>query len=150
MTFYEAVWRTMIILNLFLGTLVTTVGFWILQSAASEGIVALWAVTVGGFLWWRVRSITELWAWTTLLLGLESFAWPIQVMIQLKGVSETPSQDQMEAMLMAVVLGLFSSVFWIAFSYGLFKRAWGASTDGMAHPSQAGKVSQPTVRKKSQ
>jgi hypothetical protein len=71
-------------------------------------------------------------------------------MIQLKGVSETPSQDQMEAMLMAVVLGLFSSVFWIAFSYGLFKRAWGASTDAMAHSSQAEKVSQPTVRKKSQ
>ena len=94
----------MIILNLILGTLVTTIGFWILQGAASQGIVALWAFTVGGFLWWRVRSITELWAWATLLLGLESFAWPINVMIQLKGVSETPSQDQMETMLMAVVI----------------------------------------------
>jgi hypothetical protein len=140
----------MIILNLFLGTLVTTIGFWILQGTASEGIVALWAFTVGGFLWWRVRSITELWAWTTLLLGLESFAWPIQVMIQLKGISETPSQDQMESMLLAVVLGLFSSVFWIAFSYGLFKRAWGASTDATDHPAQTGNVSRPAVRKKSQ
>lgn len=119
----------MISLNLILAILVTTIGFWILQGTASQGIVALWAFTVGGFLWWKVRSIAELWAWATLLLGLESFAWPIQVMIQLKGVSETPSQDQMETMLMAVVLGLFSSVFWIAFSYGLFKRAWGASTD---------------------
>ena len=139
----------MIILNLILGTLVTTIGFWILQGAASEGIVALWAFTVGGFLWWKVRSITELWAWATLLLGLQSFAWPIQVMIQLKGVSETPSQDQMETMLMAVVLGLFSSVFWIAFSYGLFKRTWAASTDATDHPSPTKPVSQPTVRKKS-
>ena len=139
----------MIILNLILGTLVTTIGFWILQGAASQGIVVLWAFTVGGFLWWRVRSITELWAWATLLLGLESFAWPIHVMIQLKGVSETPSQDQMEAMLMAVVLGLFSSVFWIAFSYGLFKRTWAASTDATDHPSHTRHVSQPTVRKKS-
>ena len=139
----------MIILNLILGTLVTTIGFWILQGAAAQGIVALWAFTVGGFLWWRVRSITELWAWATLLLGLESFAWPIQVMIQLKGVSETPSQDQMETMLMAVVLGLFSSVFWIAFSYGLFKRTWAGSTDATDHPSQTRHLSPPTVRKKS-
>ncbi|OQW61458.1 MAG: hypothetical protein BVN28_07285 [Nitrospira sp. ST-bin4] len=139
----------MIILNLILGTLVTTIGFWILQGAAAQGIVVLWAFTVGGFLWWRVRSITELWAWATLLLGLESFAWPIQVMIQLKGVSETPSQDQMETMLMAVVLGLFSSVFWIAFSYGLFKRTWAVSTDATDHPSLTRPVSQPTVRKKS-
>ncbi|MBH0176608.1 MAG: hypothetical protein HP491_01745 [Nitrospira sp.] len=139
----------MIILNLILGTLVTTIGFWILQGAAAQGIVALWAFTVAGFLWWRVRSITELWAWTTLLLGLESFAWPIHVMIQLKGISETPSQDQMETMLMAVVLGLFSSVFWIAFSYGLFKRTWAASTDATDHPSHTKKESQPAVRKKS-
>jgi hypothetical protein len=84
------------------------------------------------------------------LLGLESFAWPIQVMIQLKGVSETPSQDQMETMLMAVVLGLFSSVFWIAFSYGLFKRTWAASADATGHTSHTRHVTQPTVRKKSQ
>jgi hypothetical protein len=139
----------MIILNLILGTLVTTIGFWILRDSASQSVVALWAFTVGGFLWWRVRSIAELWAWATLLLGLESFAWPIQVMIQLKGVSETPSQDQMETMLMAVVLGLFSSVFWIAFSYGLFKRAWAVSPDTTDHPSRSGNGSQPAVRKKS-
>ncbi len=139
----------MIILNLILGTLVTTIGFWILQGTASQGLVALWAFTVGGFLWWRVRSMTELWAWATLLLGLESCAWPIQVMIQLKGVSETPSQDQMETMLLAVVLGLFSSVFWIAFSYGLFKRTWAASTDATDQPSHKRNEPQPTVRKKS-
>lgn len=138
----------MIILNLILGTLVTTIGFWILQDAASQGLVALWAVTVGGFLWWRVRSITELWAWATLLLGLESFAWPIQVMIQLKGVSETPSQDEMETMLTAVVLGLFSSVFWVVFSYGLFKRARGTSLGSTSEASPAEHAPQPASRKK--
>ncbi len=138
----------MIILNLILGTLVTTIGFWILQGSASLGLVALWAITVGGFLWWRVGSITELWAWATLLLGLESFAWPIQVMIQLKSVSETPSQDEMETMLTAVILGLFSSVFWIAFAYGLFKRAR-ATTLGSTHDvSPAGDSPQPASRKK--
>jgi len=138
----------MILLNLILGTLVTTIGFWILQSAASLVVVALWAFTVGGFLWWWARSITELWAWATLLLGLESFAWPIQIMIQLKGVSETPSQDEMETMLTAVILGLFSSVFWIAFSYGLFKRAWKATPGSTQDGSPAGDSPQPTSRKK--
>jgi hypothetical protein len=145
---YGAVRRTMIILNLILGTLVTTIGFWIFQGAASQGLVALWAVTVGGFLWWRVRSITELWAWATLLLGLESFAWPMRVMIQLKGVSETPSQDEMETMLTAVILGLFSAVFWIAFSYGLFKRARGTTLGSTHDTSPARHSSQPAGRKK--
>lgn len=138
----------MIILNLILGTLVTTIGFWILQGTASQSVVALWAVTVGAFLWWRVQSITELWAWATLLLGLESFAWPIQVMIQFKAVSETPSQDEMETMLTAVILGLFSSVFWIAFSYGLFKRAWGPFPGLARGASPAGDSPQPASRKK--
>jgi hypothetical protein len=35
----------------------------------------------------------------------------------------------MGTILSAVVLGLFSSVFWISFSYGLFKRAWGDATN---------------------
>jgi hypothetical protein len=138
----------MILLNLILGTLVTTIGFWILQGDASLVVVALWAFTVGGFLWWWARSITELWAWATLLLGLESFAWPIQIMIQLKGVAETPSQDEMETMLTAVILGLFSSVFWIVFSYGLFKRAWKATPGPAQDGSPAGDSPQPARRKK--
>lgn len=138
----------MILLNLILGTLVTTVGFWILWGAASQTVVVVWAFTVGGFLWWKVRSITELWAWATLLLGLESFAWPIHLMIQLKGASEAPSDDEMSTMLSAVILGLFSAVFWIVFSYGLFKRAWGASPGSTRDVSPPGNPSQPTIRKK--
>lgn len=37
----------------------------------------------GAFLWLKAESITEIWAWATLLLGLESFAWPVVLMIQL-------------------------------------------------------------------
>jgi hypothetical protein len=69
------------------------------------------------------KSITELWAWSTLLLGLESFAWPLVLMMQLRGQAESLPESEMGTILSAVVLGLFSSVFWISFSYGLFKRA---------------------------
>lgn len=114
----------MILLNIIPGTLVTTVGFWILWNAASEFVVAGWAVAVGGFLWWKAKSVAEVWAWTILVLGLESVAWPLQRMIQLKSVTETPSPDEMGAMLSDIILGLFFSVFWLSFSYGLFKWAW--------------------------
>ncbi|MDF0675779.1 MAG: hypothetical protein P0120_15820 [Nitrospira sp.] len=114
----------MIFLNLFLGTFVAAVGFWLLWGGSVSPVVVVgWALTVGLFLWFMTESITELWAWSTLLLGLESFAWPLVLMIQLRGQAESLPESEMGTILSAVVLGLFSSVFWISFSYGLFKRA---------------------------
>jgi hypothetical protein len=114
----------MIFFNLSLGTLVATVGFWLIWGETVPPIIVFgWALTVGLFLWLRTESITELWAWSTLLLGMESFAWPLVLMIQLRGQAESLPESEMGTILSAVVLGLFSSVFWISFSYGLFKRA---------------------------
>ena len=112
------------LLNWFLGILVAAVGFWLIWGTVAPVVVLGWTLVVGAFLWLKAESITEIWAWATLLLGLESFAWPVVVMIQLKGPSESLPEAEMGTILSAVVLGLFSSVFWISFSYGLFKRAW--------------------------
>lgn len=112
------------LLNCFLGILVVSIGFWLIWGTVTPVVVLGWALAVGAFLWLKATSITEIWAWATLLLGLESFAWPVVLMIQLKGPSESLPEAEMGALLSAVVLGLFSSVFWISFSYGLFKRAW--------------------------
>lgn len=133
----------MMLLNLCLGTFVTTVGFWILLGGDLQGVVAGWILVAGGLLWWKARSITEVWAWTTLVLGLESFVWPLQRMIQLKRATETPSNDEMGEILSAVILGLFSSVFWIAFSYGLFKRADGKGMDVSSSSKPAEPLSRP-------
>ena len=114
----------MIFLNLSLGTLVTAVGFWLIWGGTVSPILIVgWALIVGLFLWFMTESITELWAWSTLLLGLESFAWPLVLMIQLRSQEESLPESEMGTILSAVVLGLFSAVFWISFSYGLFKRA---------------------------
>ncbi len=110
-------------LNLFLGILVTVVGFWLIWGAVSPLLVLGWGLAVGVFLWVKAESITEIWAWSTLLLGLESFAWPVVLMIQLKGTSDSLPEAEMGTILSAVVLGLFSSVFWVSFSFGLFNRA---------------------------
>lgn len=112
------------LLNISLGTLVVAIGFWLLWGTLVPGMVALWVALVGSFLYWKCRTITEIWAWSTLLLGLESFAWSLQLMIQLKPAASGPSDQEMETIVSAVV-GLFSSVFWMSFSYGLFKRKSG-------------------------
>lgn len=127
--------QRMMLLNVGLGTLVVAVGFWLLWGAFPAWVVALWALLVAALLHWKCRTITEIWAWSTLLLGLESFAWPLQLMIQLQSAASGPSDEEMGTILSAVVLGLFSSVFWLSFSYGLFKRKPGILTSPTIPPT---------------
>ena len=63
-----------------------------------------------------------IWAWVTLLLGLESLAWPIVTMVQVRMVLAEPTEQQMGGILTAVLFGLVSSIFWLTLSYGIYKR----------------------------
>jgi hypothetical protein len=95
------------------------------------------------------ETITGLWAWSTLLLGLESFAWPVVLMIQLRGQADSLPESEMGTILSAVVLGLFASVFWISFSYGLFKRARKLDSAGTESQVATMTASQANKKKKS-
>lgn len=109
-------------LHAVLGAIVVTIGFWLAVGGAPlEGLVAF-ALGVAGFLVWQGTTIGRVWAWACLLLGLDSLAWPIVTMVQVRMATEQPTDQQMALILTAVVAGLFSSVFWVSFSYGLFKR----------------------------
>lgn len=110
-------------LNALLGSLVVAAGAWLAWDSFSPGEIALLTGGVAGFLIWQGRTIGLVWAWATLLLGLESLAWPIMTMVQVRSITTEPTDEQMGAILSAVLTGLFSAVFWITFSYGLFKRA---------------------------
>lgn len=134
-------------LNIGLGTLVVAAGFWLLWGTLPMAALIGWTLAVAGFLFWKSRTITEIWAWSTLLVGLESFAWPLMLMIQLKSATSTPSDEEMGTVLSAVVLGLFAAVFWISFSYGLFKRAWTASAP-MPSTTPSHPVSAPRKKKR--
>ncbi len=121
-------------LNAALGSLVVAVGAWLAWDALS-GLGALFVMAgIAGFLLWRGRTIGLVWAWSTLFLGLECFAWPILTMVRIRSATSQPSDEDMPTILSAVLMGLFSAVFWIAFSYGLFKRAGGDMT-GPTPPS---------------
>jgi hypothetical protein len=115
-------------LNALLGSLVVAAGAWLAWGSFSPWGVVLVAGGAAGFLIWQGRTIGLVWAWTTLLLGLESLAWPIVTMVQFRSITTEPTDEQLGTMLSAVLTGLISAVFWITFSYGFFKRARRPST----------------------
>ena len=110
-------------LNALLGSLVVAAGAWLAWGSFSPWGVIFIAGGAAGFLIWQGRTIGLVWAWTTLLIGLESLAWPINTMVQVRSISAEPTDEQMETILSAVLTGLLSAVFWITLAYGLFKRA---------------------------
>jgi hypothetical protein len=112
-----------VFVNAVLGGLVVAVGAWLASNAFSVFQAALVLVAATAFLWWRGQTMTLLWAWSTLFLGIECFAWPIITMVQLRSAGGEPSDEEMGAILSAILMGVFSAVFWGTFSYGLFKRA---------------------------
>ena len=109
-------------LNALLGSLVVAAGAWLAWDSFSLWEVSLIAGGAAGFLIWQGRTIGLVWAWATLLLGVESLAWPIVTMVQVRSITIEPTDEQMGTILSAVLMGLISAVFWITFSYGLFKR----------------------------
>ncbi|MBM4120556.1 MAG: hypothetical protein ACKOBZ_00685 [Nitrospira sp.] len=105
-----------------LGALAVTVGFWLaVGSTPIEGLVAV-ALAVAGLLVWQGTTLGRLWAWASLLVGLDSLAWPIVTMVRIGRVTQQPDDQQMGEILGAVVTGLFAAVFWISFAWGLFRR----------------------------
>jgi hypothetical protein len=107
-----------------LGAIVVTIGFWLVWGGLQVPVVVIAALGAAGLLAWQGTTLARVWAWTCLLLGFASAAWPISTMVQVRmestGAAE-PSDEQMGLILTAVVAGLFSSVFWISFGGGIFR-----------------------------
>lgn len=111
-------------LHAVLGAIAVTIGFWLVWGELPVALVAAIALAAAGFLVWQGTTIAHVWAWTCLLLGFASAAWPVATMVQVRmeaaGAAE-PSDEQMGLILTAVVAGLFSSVFWVSFAFGVFR-----------------------------
>jgi hypothetical protein len=65
-------------------------------------------------------------------------------MVQIRMGGSQPTEEQMGTILNAVLFGLFSSVFWVTFAFGLFKRA----REGEAPPPPPEKESAPVRNRK--
>ena len=113
-------------LHAVLGAIVVTIGFWLAIGGAPVELLAAVALSVAGFLVWQGTTLGRLWAWTCVLLGLASAAWPMATMVQVRmeaAAGADPSDEAMERILTAVVAGLFASVFWLSFGWGIFRWA---------------------------
>ena len=129
-------------LNAVLAAIVVTIGFWIVWGELPAMVAALLAFGLAVALALLGRTIAAVWAWATLALGLESLAWPIMTMWQLRGLGPQPSDEAMSQILTAIVGGLFSSIFWLTFAIGIFRwnranLAAGAATASTEKPSRA-------------
>ena len=109
-------------LHAVLGGIVVAIGAFVMWEQAAAAWTLLFAAGAIAFLLWQARSIGAVWAWTTLGLGIESMTWPIMTMVQIRMSGSQPTEEQMGTILNAVLFGLFTSVFWVTFAFGLFKR----------------------------
>ena len=138
-------------LNALLGSLVVAAGAWLAWDSFPLWEIFLIAGGAAGLLIWQGRTIGLVWAWATLLLGVESLAWPIVTMVQVRSITVEPTDEQMGTILSAVLMGLVSAVFWITFSYGLFKRTGqpitDLSTDAADSPTPMAQSGRPSKNK---
>ena len=115
-------------LNAVLGSLAVTVGLWLLIGALPVPIGIAVGIGLAILLAWKCPSIGYIWAISTLLLGVESIAWPMMQMADLQKLGPKPPIEELERIFTAVLFGLFSGVFWMTFAYGIYKRTRGPIT----------------------
>ena len=111
--------------NAVLGSLVVTIGLWMLLGELSLPLGLGIALGIAGMLAWKFESIAHIWTASTLLLGVESLAWPVLQMIDLQKLGPEPPLEDLQRIFTAVLFGLFSGVFWMTFAYGIYKRSRG-------------------------
>ena len=111
--------------NAVLGSLAVTVGLWLLFGALPIPIGIAMAIGLAVVLAWKCPSVGYIWAICTLLLGVESLAWPMMEMTALQQLGPEPPIEDLERIFTAVIFGLFSGVFWMTFAYGIYKRTQG-------------------------
>lgn len=119
-------------INAVLGGIVVTIGLWLLVGALPVIVAVGLALALAAVMAWRCPTIMHVWAVSTLLLGMESLIWPVLEMVAAKQLGPNPPLEELQRLFTAVLFGLFSGVFWLTFSYGLYKRARASQSDTTA------------------
>jgi hypothetical protein len=104
-------WIVWVELSLVIGT----------EKAITNIVTVAVGVAVVILLLYLGKTTGETWAWATLVLGVESLAWPLAKMIQLRLITSQPNETQIGQIGIAILFGMFSSIFWFTFAYGIFR-----------------------------
>ena len=111
-----------LVVNAVLGAMAVTVGLWFLRGDLSSSVTVV--IIVGlTILYTKVcPTAAHVWMWSTLLLGVESLAWPFQLIGELEQYGAEPPLEEMSKVFTAVLFGVFSGIFWLTFAYGIYRR----------------------------
>ena len=109
--------------NAVLGAMAVAGGLWFLQGGLSLTVTVLVVVGLTAALANICQRAAQVWTWSTLLLGLESLAWPFQLLGELQQFGPEPPMEEMSKVFTAVLFGVFSGIFWLTFAYGLYRRS---------------------------
>jgi len=111
-----------LLVNAVLGAITVTVGLWFLQGGLTSAMTIIMIVGLTIVYIRMCPTTPHVWMWSTMLLGLESLAWPFQMLGELKQFGPEPPLEEMERVFTAVLFGLFSGIFWLTFAYGIYRR----------------------------
>ncbi len=128
-----------LLVNAVLGAMAVAGGLWFLQGGLSLTVTVLAVVGLTAVLANICQRAAQVWTWSTLLLGLESLAWPFQLVGELRQFGPEPPMEEMSKVFTAVLFGVFSGIFWLTFAYGLYRRSQPPSEETVAPltPNQA-------------
>ena len=135
----EANLSVRLLINAVLGAMAVTGGLWFLQGGLSLGATVVVIVGLMVVFAKTCPGVAQVWMWSTLLLGLESLAWPFLMLGELRQFGPEPPLEEMSRAFTAVLFGVFSGIFWLTFAYGLYRRTQGGTEEPPAPltPNQA-------------
>lgn len=114
--------RVRLLVNAVLGAMAVAGGLWFLQGGLSPGATVVVVVGLMVVFAKTCSGVAQVWMWSTLLLGLESLAWPFLMLGELRQFGPEPPLEEMSKVFTAVLFGVFSGIFWLTFAYGLYRR----------------------------
>ncbi len=128
-----------LLVNAVLGAMAVAGGLWLLQGGLSLAVTVLVVVGLTVVLAKICPGVAHVWMWATLLLGLESLAWPFLMLGELRQFGPDPPIEEMSHVFTAVLFGVFSGIFWLTFAYGLYRRTQSPpqESDSPLTPNQA-------------
>ncbi len=110
------------LLNAVLGAMAVGGGLWLLSGGLSLVVMAVIVVGLVVVFAKLCPGVAYVWMWSTALLGMESLAWPVPAVLELRQFGPEPPLEAMSRVFTALLFGVLSGIFWLTFACGLYRR----------------------------
>ncbi len=125
------------LVNAVFGAMAVGGGLWLLSGGLSSVVMVLVVVGLTVVFAKTCLGVAHVWMWSTVLLGLESLAWPVPLVLELRQLGPEPPLETMSEVFTAVLFGVLSGIFWLTFAYGLYRRTHPDTAAAPLTPNQA-------------